>query len=517
MAKHNSDKEEIKYRAENDLEFFIRLIAPQRVLGSIHCSTTQWMHRQGKKSHQMILLPRDHQKSAIAGFDAAQQITKNPSIRILYLSSTSNLATKQLKFIKDILTSPIYRRYWPEMVNVDEGKREKWTETEISVDHPIRRAEAVRDPTIFTAGLTTNIVGLHCDRSYFDDVVTNDTAYTEEGRSRVRQQISLLASIEGADATNLTVGTRYHPKDIYDDLAKMEVQTFDANGDESEPYNLYEVLEYPVEDVGDGSGEYLWPRQQRYDGKWFGFDRKILERKRAQYIDKTQFRAQYYNDPNDPTTAGITRDCFQYYDRSQLSRSNGRWFIRGRRINVFAAIDFAYSLRKEADYSSIVVVGVDGDLNYYILDIDRFKTTLISDYYKHILALHQKWDFRKIRAETTVAQQVIADDLKMNYVRRDGLALIIEDVRPTSREGTKAERIYNTLQPRYANRQIWHYQGGHCQTLEEELLLQNPPHDDIKDALTSVIPMCVAPTMQRDRGPGLNFQNIIHPRFGGVA
>ena len=104
----------------------------------------------------------------------------------MYISSTANLAQKQLKFIKDILTSDIYRFYWPEMVNKEETRREKWSETEISVDHPLRKKEAVRDPSVFTAGLTTNIVGLHCDVAVLDDVVVGDNAYTEENRARVR-------------------------------------------------------------------------------------------------------------------------------------------------------------------------------------------------------------------------------------------------------------------------------------------------------------------------------------------
>jgi hypothetical protein len=65
--------------------------------------------------------------------------------------------------MKDILTSDTYRLYWPEMVEKEEAKREKWTEREISVDHPKRKEESIRDPSIFTAGLTSNIVGMHCD------------------------------------------------------------------------------------------------------------------------------------------------------------------------------------------------------------------------------------------------------------------------------------------------------------------------------------------------------------------
>lgn len=511
---------EIKDRAENDLLFFIKLIHPMRVLGAIHEDVIRWWTRPGAKSHQLVLLPRDHQKSALIDYRAVWEITRNPCTRILYISSTSNLATKQLKFAKDILTSPIYRRYWPDMVNPQDALREKWTETEISVDHPSRKAEAIRDPTIFTAGLTTNIVGLHCDIAILDDVVTNDTAYTEEGRERVKAQYSLLASIGSIDFREWTVGTRYHPKDLYNDMIQAEILQFDDEGEPLESDPLYEVMEKQVESAGDGSGEYLWPKQRRYDGKWFGFDRKTLERKRAQYFDATQFRAQYYNDPNDITAAGIKPDYFQYYERGLINRANGKWSIQGRRLNVFASVDFAYSLSKKADYSSIVVMGIDSNRNYYVLDIDRFKTQDISDYYKHILTLHQKWDFRTIRAEVTAAQKVIVEDLKANYIRRDGLALVVEDYRPEGREGTKEERIYNTLQPRYANRQMWHYRGGNCQILEEELILQRPPHDDVKDALASVIPICVAPTNSMTTGltnRSTFNQDLIHARFGGIA
>ncbi len=49
--------------------------------------------------------------------------------------------------IKNILAGHIVRMDWPDLVNKDEGKREKWAAREISIDHPARRAEAVRDPT----------------------------------------------------------------------------------------------------------------------------------------------------------------------------------------------------------------------------------------------------------------------------------------------------------------------------------------------------------------------------------
>lgn len=511
-------KKQIKEAAEGSLESFIRLVHPGRVLGAIHVDVINWWTREDAKSHQLLLLPRDHAKSAMVAYRAAWRITKNPAIRILYISSTANLAEKQLKFIKDILTSDIYRFYWPEMVNVDEGKREKWTNNEISVDHPTRKAEAIRDPTVFTAGLTTGITGLHCDIAILDDVVVKENAYTEEGRNKVQEQYSLLSSIEGADAEEWIVGTRYHPKDLYETLMKAEVELYDDEGEQIGTEPLYEKKEHQVENRGDGTGEFLWPRQRRKDGKQYGFDIAILAKKRAQYFDKVQYRAQYYNDPNDPDGGGIARDYFQYYNKEFLSRSNGKWMYRNRRLNVFAAIDFAYSLSKKADYTTIAVIGVDSDRNYYVLDIDRFKSGQIGEYFQHILTLHQKWDFRKIRAEVTAAQAVIVNDLKLNYIRAHGLALSVEEFKPNRHGGSKMERMMAILQPKYHNLQIWHYMGGHCQTLEEELILTNPPHDDVMDALSNAIETAVAPSNLTSSN-STSFKpstTQAHSRFGGI-
>jgi hypothetical protein len=505
----------VRAKAEADLEYFIRLIAPDRMLGQVHIDLIRWWTREEGLSHQLVLLPRDHQKSALVAYRVAWQITKNPALRVLYISSTSNLATKQLKFIKDILTCDTYRFYWPEMVNLDESKREKWTESEISVDHPLRKKEFVRDPTIFTAGLTTGITGLHCDIAVLDDVVVDDTAYTVEGREKVRNQVSYLASIMSTDAHAWAVGTRYHPKDLYHDLTNMVVEIRDEDGEMESSYNLYEKFEKQVEDRGDGTGNFIWPRLPRADGKMFGFDIKELAKKKAQYDnDITKFRAQYYNNPNDLTESPINPSLFQYYNPSFLRQEMGSWYYRNSKLNLSAAIDFAFSLNKKADYSCIVVVGVDTNHRYYVLDIDRFRTNKISDYFDRILRLHQKWGFRKIRAEVTVAQEVIVKELKEDYIRANGLGLSVDEHRPTK---NKEEWMGTVLEPKYQNKQMWHYSGGNCSLLEEELSQQRPSHDDIKDALSSAIEVCVPPSYRAMVERTKTVIPQAHHRFGGIV
>lgn len=507
--------DEIREAAENDLEFFIHLVSNgKRVLGNCHKELIQWWTRPDAEDHQLVLFPRDHMKSALIAYRVAWELTKNPILRVLYISATSTLAQKQLGFIKMIFESSVHKRYWPDHIHKDEGRRKRWTQTEIELDHPAREEHQIRDPSVMTAGLTTNIAGLHFDISVLDDVVVYDNAYTNEGRNKVATQYSFLASIEGTGAKEWVVGTRYHPKDLYATMLDMVEPEFDDEGNIIGEKKLYEVMQRTVEDAGDGTGEFLWPRQRRADGVWFGFDQKELARKRAKYIDRTQFRAQYYNDPTDPDNPPIAYDKFQYYERRHLTEKSGTWYYKGNKLNLVASIDFAFSKRKTADYTAIVVIGVDYENNIYILDIDRFKTSEIKEYFKRILAMSNKWSFRKLVAETTVAQQAIVRSLKTDYFAPHGLMIKVEEVKPTKHEGSKEERMDAILTPRYENMQVYHYKGGNIQSLEEELVSNNPPHDDIKDALAAAIDKAVKPA-RRTRFKEEETNVVYHPRFGG--
>ncbi len=515
MSRVKEELEDIRIAAENDLETFIRLVAPYQFIPSFHQDIIRWWTREDAKDHQLLLIPRDHGKSRLVAFYAAWMITKDPSIRILYISATSNLAEKQLGFIKSILTSSVYRRYWPDMVKKQEKKRARWTNTEICVDHPKREEQGVRDPTIFTAGLTTSITGLHCDVAILDDVVVSENAFTNDGREKVKRQYSLLSSIEGATSREIVVGTRYEPHDLYQDMLDMKEQVFDETGELIREDPVYELYEKVLEDRGDGTGEYLWPRDKTSEGKWFGFDQNIRAQKYAKYLDKRQFWAQYYNNPNPKGEMAIDSTRFQYYENRWIKQRGGAWFYGNNKLNVYAAIDFAFSLKNRADFTAIVVVGIDAQRRVYVLDIVRFKTDKISDYFKYVQAAYLKWGFRKLRAEVTSAQSMVVTELKDNYIRPNGLALAIDEFKPHRTQGTKEERIAAVLEPRYEDMLMFHYRGGNCQLLEEELLSENPAHDDVKDALASAVSIAVPPS--EIRSSEKKGTVVFNKRFGGVA
>jgi hypothetical protein len=500
--------QEVARLAENDLVTFAKLISPERLYGSIHEKVYKFLMNDDVPN-ALILLPRGHMKSFCIAVYVVWKITRNPAITCLYLSATTTLAETQLYLIKNLMTSKIYRRYWPHMVNREEKMREKWSATQISVDHPLRKEENVRDATIMVAGLTTNTTGAHCDLIIADDVVVPDNAYTAEGRRKTASAMSQMASILNTGGNIKAVGTRYHPNDQYQIWKDQTMHIFNDDLDIIGQSKVWTIMEEAVEK----DEEYLWPRAVRPDGKAFGFDVKELSRIKALYTDRTQFYAQYYNEPNDPESMMVTADKFQYYEQKHIRRDAGKWYYRNNKLNVYAAIDFAYSLSKRADYSAIVVIGIDSGNNIYVLDIDRFKTDRMEEYFNRISMMHSKWQFKKLRTEVTAAQSLISSDIK-DRIREDGMRLTVVEHRPT---GKKEERMCAALDHRYNNGSMWHYRGGFTPVLEEEVMLARPQHDDIKDSLTSCIEIAVKPasSKRRTRDNVIQIQPKGKFRFGG--
>jgi hypothetical protein len=273
---------------------------------------------------------------------------------------------------------------------------------------------------------------------------------------------------------------------------------------------LWDCFEHPVE----RDGSFLWPRTHRSDGKAFGFDYQILAQIKQEYIDQAQFFAQYYLDPNDPESHRVSYDKFQYYDPSLLKRVESRWYFKNRPLNVYAAVDFAYSKAKTADSSAIVVVGVDDRGMIYVLDIDRYKADNVEKHLQHVMRCLNKWDIGKLRAETNAGQVLIVNDLKTRMAQ-EGLVVPIDAIHRTGKDGTKEERMASILEPRYEQGLIWHYKGGFTPILEEEVTQARPSHDDVKDALASVIEIAKAP--KRVRAEQTPDNVVYHSRFGGVA
>ena len=188
---------------------------------------------------------------------------------------------------------------------------------------------------------------------------------------------------------------------------------FNDKGEVEGKKKLFKVNCRQVEDRGDGTGNFLWPRKQTATGEWYGFDMKELARKKAKYSDQLeQYYAQYYNNPNDPSLAKLSRDQFNYYKPSALRYIDGEWFIHDKRLSLTAAMDIGFTDGKRSDWTSLVIVGQDTEGYYYVLGIDRIKTVDYNDIYNLVFRNQDKFDFRKIHVESNAGGKLVAEGLK---------------------------------------------------------------------------------------------------------
>ena len=485
-AKQPEDKVSLlRILCEESFYDYIRTVAPYAVMGMVHKEFCDFLQNNPEKASYLLgLLPRGHRKSFIIGMYCNWRIVKNPAITILYCSSTTDLAEKQLRSIKQTMESKLHQKLWPDLINPIEGNREKWSASEICVDSPIRTREGVRDSTVSTAGLTTTTTGAHADLIVLDDLVEPNNN-NPSGRRLVEERYSQMQSILNAGGMIVAVGTRYDPKDLYDRLLNAYEDQYDSEGNLIGKKKSWSVFQREVEK----DGEFLWPRAKRADGKAFGYNMQELSRIKGNYLDVSQFYAQYYNDPNRVGASRYDRKNFIYYEKEKLAEDNGKWTIGGKKLNIFAAVDFAYSLSAAADSSCIAVVGMTSDKLIYVLDIDRFKTERINDYFEHMEKLYTKYHFRKVRGEATLAQSVIVKYMKDKFASL-GYPVQIDEYKPIR---DKVVRMDAVLRPLYEENKIFHYKGGNCELLEAELLAAKPEHDDIMNAVADAVEIATPP------------------------
>lgn len=526
MAKQKINPDTIRQQAENDLYVFARLVNYNYCYGDIHEKIFRWLSSDDKVKRQLLLLPRGHLKSHIIATWCAWEITRKPWTSIVYLSAGEDLAKIQIYAIKNMLTNDVYRRWWPEMVCPREGDREHWSAYSFNVDHPERKRRGIRDHTITVKTVKSNFTGLHAATIVYDDVVVPNNAYTDTGRTEVSRALSQCASILNVGGRIKAVGTRYHPKDAYNDMINGTHKIWDEMqhefiGEEK----LWDVFERPVEDIGDGTGNFLWPRvQSSFDYQWYGMDVQQLEIIRADYFsagEQAQFYAQYYNEPNDESTNLIDRDLFQYYDAKFLHVTPSGVRYKDKKLNVFAAMDVAWTEvshsggNKDPDYTAIAVVGIDEDGYYYILDLSRFRTSNFQIYYDNIIALANKWGFRKIKVETNSGGKLVAQEVER--LSRENGGLVSVNTKSNAGMGTKSKllRQYAIVNPKYELRSVYHRKDGLTSILEEELVLERPPHDDLVDALGMAMEDAKPPMKTTNTLTEFGNNVVTDARFGG--
>ena len=118
-----------------------------------------------------------------------------------------------------------------------------------------------------------------------------------------------------------------------------------------------------------------------------------------------------------------------------------------------------------------------------------------------------------MRIEAVAGFRLVAQDLA-DRLTELGIRVPIDLYLPPN-TNSKFARVNGILEPLYQNGAIYHYRGGNCQVLEDELVSVNPLHDDTKDAWAMCVDIMVKPIQRRQQRD----TNIVrfNKRFGGIA
>ena len=144
-------------------------------------------------------------KSTVVGIFAACVLYHNPATRILILSAETNLASRMVAHIKNILENhPWCNEILPDV-------KKEWGTHKITIKRPI----GIREPSVICQGISGNITGMRSDLIICDDVEVPNTCNTQQKRINLRERLRELDFILSPHGSMIYIGTPHAKDTIY--------------------------------------------------------------------------------------------------------------------------------------------------------------------------------------------------------------------------------------------------------------------------------------------------------------
>lgn len=216
---------------------------------------------------RLILVPRGHMKSTFMKIKVVQLILQNPMIRIGLFSRTASLVEEQLADIKRLLSTPLLRRYFPDLLPEPGLNYKNWdrsTLNQLTVRRSPDWGRIPQEEQIEAWGMGATITGRHYDVIMLDDILNEQSVSTLEQIMKVRDYYSYLQAIKEPDGFEQIVGTRYHYADLYGTIIKegwfkRHVYTRQAIENGKPIYKFFTLKN--LEKIKSRTSAYIWSCQ----------------------------------------------------------------------------------------------------------------------------------------------------------------------------------------------------------------------------------------------------------------
>lgn len=275
---------------------------------------------------------------------------RNPTRSIVCATYAQDLADDFGRKVRNQMLDPLYREIFPACTVADDSAS-------------VQRIATDQFGNYFAVGIGSALTGRGANVLLVDDP-HKDRADAESPvmRKRAKDWFQAVAYTRLMDnGAIVLMMTRWHE----DDLAGWLLNEHSDEG--------WEILNIPAEPPP-------WPER---------FPASELDRIRRM-IGPREWSALYMQQPVPGGGGEFKRDMLRFYKGEPQSVGGG--------MNKYLLCDPAGEQRKDNDFTSMWVVGLGADRNYYLLDGIRDRLSL-PDRGKEIMRLHRKWRPFQVRYE----------------------------------------------------------------------------------------------------------------------
>ena len=404
--------------------------------------------------NHLDLWAREHCKSTLITFGKTiQDILADPEVTVGIFSHTKPIARAFLRQIKyEFETNERLKYLFPDVLWANPKKEApNWSE---DAGITVKRRGNAKESTVEAHGLVDGQpTSKHFSLLVYDDVVTRESVTTPEMIKKTTEAWELSLNLGAHGGRVRYIGTRYHANDTWATIMSRGIVT-------------RRVYTATADGTPEGRPVFISPAAN--------------ERKRREMGSYT-YACQMLQNPLADEAQGF---------RAEWLRSWPADHAEG--LNVYILVDPANEKKKTSDYTSMFVVGLGRDQNYYVLDMIRDRLNL-TERAKHLLMLHQRWRPIGVGYEHYGIQ---ADIQHIEFVQ--GLQNYRFPITPLGGSMPKNDRIRRLI-PLFESGRVFlphglvraGYDGRSVDLVrafidEEYTLFPVAPHDDMLDCLARI-------------------------------
>ena len=277
-------------------------------------------------------------------------------------SHTRGIAKAFLRQIRDEFEkNESLRELFPDILyEKPERDAPRWSEDSGIV---VKRKSNPKEATVEAWGL---VDGQPTSRHYnvliWDDTVTLESVTTPEMVQKTTDAWALSLNLGDRNPRKRMIGTRYAYGDTYREVM--------ARG-------ALKPRIHPATDDGTLTGRPVFLTQEEFDTK---------VREMGTYVAASQL------------LQSPTQDSKQTFKREWLEHRFERSRLSHQQMTKVLLVDPANAKRKKSDYTTMAVIGLNPDRNYYLLDFVRDKLKL-SERTNELIRLHKLWKPQRVGYE----------------------------------------------------------------------------------------------------------------------